>query len=150
MTETPFFVVDASVVLKWQLEDEDHVPESLAVLEDYRHGRISLLVPDNIRYEVAGAIRTAVSRGRISTENGRLAIEAFLGLELRTIRSSSLIVLAYATATAYHRSLYDGLYVALAQLARSPLVYADRRLRNALHDRFPLGVWIGDYASPSS
>ena len=150
MTEHPFLVVDTSVALKWHLEDEDHVPEALAVLEDYRHGRISLLAPDNIRYEFAGAIRKAVSRRRISTENGRLAIDAFLGLELRTVRSSSLIVIAYATAITYKCSLYDGLYVALAELAQSPLVYADRRLRNTLGDRFRLGVWIADYRSPAT
>ena len=148
MTETPFFVVDTSVALKWHLEDEDQVPEALAVLEDYRRGRISLLAPDNIRYEFAGAIRKAVSRRRISSEDGRLAIDAFLGLELRMVRSNSLIVMAYATAAAYGCSLYDGLYVTLAQLAQSPLVYADSRLRNTLGDRFPLGVWISDYSSP--
>ena len=149
MTETPFLVVDTSVALKWHLEDEDHIPEALSVLEDYRRGRISLLAPDNIRYEFAGSIRRAVSRRRISADDGRLAIDAFLGLEIRTIRSNSLIVIAYATATAYKCSLYDGLYVALAQLAQSPLVYADRRLRNTLGDRFPLGVWVADCASPA-
>jgi predicted nucleic acid-binding protein len=148
VTEAPFVVVDTSVALQWYLEDEDYIPEALALLEDYRRGRISLVAPDNIRYEFAGAVRKAISRRRISGENGRLAIDAILGLELRTVRSNSLIVMAYATAAAYRCSLYDGLYVTLAQLAQSPLVYADRRLRNTLGDRFPLGVWISDYSSP--
>ena len=147
MTETPYFVVDTSVVLKWHLQDEEYVSEALALLEDYRRGRVSLLAPDNTRYEFAGAIRTAVSRRRITREDGRLAIEAFLGLGLRTIRSTSLIFIAYSSAFTYNCSLYDGLCISLAQLAQSPLVYADRRLRSTLGDRFPLGIWIADYES---
>ena len=50
VTEAPFVVVDTSVALKWHLEDKDDVAKALALLEDYRCGRISLLAPDNIRW----------------------------------------------------------------------------------------------------
>jgi predicted nucleic acid-binding protein len=45
----------------------------------------------------------------------------------------------------YDCSYYDGLYLALAEAARCPFVYADQRLRNTLAGRCPRAMWIEDY-----
>lgn len=145
MAEVPRYVVDASTAAKWHLEDEDHTKEALAVLTDYQSGKISLIAPDNIRYEFAGTIRKALSRNRLGAEEGRGAIEDFLALRLRTVRSESLILLGYDLASRYGCSFYDGLYLALAETARCPLILADERLRNNLKNRFPWILWLGDY-----
>ncbi len=42
MAEVPRYVLDASVAVKWHLDDEDHAEQALAVLADYESGRISL------------------------------------------------------------------------------------------------------------
>lgn len=144
-SEAPRYVVDASTVIKWHLEDEEHVAEATALLADFYNGRVSLLAPDNIRHEVPGSLRKAVVRGRIDAQSGREAIEAFLSLPLPTVRSNSLVLLAYDWSLRYGCSYYDGVYVALAQTARCPLILADRRLFNALAGHFSWALWIGDY-----
>lgn len=145
MIEAARYVVDASTAVKWHLEDEEYTHQALAILRDSQEGMISLIAPDNIRYEVPGAIRRAVVRGRLSIPDGRLAVANFLSLELHTIRSNSLTLLGYDYAFRFGCSLYDGLYLALADMARCPLILADRRLKNNLGNRFRFVLWIADY-----
>jgi predicted nucleic acid-binding protein len=147
VAEVPHFVVDASVAVKWHLEDEPNVPEALTVLDDYQNGQINLLAPEQIRYEVPAAIRTAVLRSRKSPAEGREQVDAFLSLPLRTVRSSSLILRAYDLSLAFNCSLYDGLYVALAEVSRCPLIFADAALRAKLLSRFQWALWIEDYGT---
>lgn len=145
MAEAPRYVVDASVAVKWHLEDEPQTDEALAFLDDYREARISVLAPDHIRYEVPSAIKSAVAMGRINASEGRQAIELFLVLRLPAVRSESLLLLGYEQATRYGCSFYDGLYLALAAASRCPLVHADLKLKKRLQGRFPFEMWIEDY-----
>lgn len=41
---------------------------------------------------------------------------------------------------------YDGVYLALAQATHAPLLHADKKLRNALGNRFPYARWIEEYS----
>lgn len=141
MAERPQFVVDASVAAKWYLNDD----QALEVLRHFLQGKISLLAPDHIRYEVPSAVRNAIRRERVDPAAAREATSIFLGLGLHTTRSSSLILLGHDQAMKFGCSLYDGLYLALAEMSRCPLLHADRKLRHALNGRFPLELWIADY-----
>lgn len=147
MPEAPRYVLDASVAVKWHLRDEQHVVPALRALSDYREGRVDLLAPDHIRYEVASAIRVAVLRGRATPEEGRSSLADFYGWQIPTIRSDSLIFFAYEQALTLSCSLYDALYIALAKSTHAPLVYADERMRRNIGHRFPLALWIEDYLS---
>ena len=91
MTEALVLVVDASVVVKWHLRDEEFVDLALRVLQDYQDGRIDLLAPDHVRYEVPNAIRVAVSRSRLSFVEGTGAVNDFdRPLELRRFDTNDL------------------------------------------------------------
>lgn len=138
-------MVDASVVTKWHLKDEQYIEQADALLIEFREGRLNLLAPDQIRYEVASAIRAALRTKRVDPEQGRKAVADFLAWHIPTARSGSLILAAYHQALRFDCSLYDGLYLALAEMAQCPFIYADHRLRNALGNRFPLALWIEDY-----
>lgn len=141
----PRYIVDASVAVKWHLRDEADTNHADLLLEDFSRGRVHLLAPDHIRYEVPSAIRNATRRSRLPVDQGRAMIEEFLDWRLTTVGSDAIIVEAYRQAFRFGCSLYDGLYVALAERARCPLVYADARLRNALGDRFEYGLCFTDY-----
>ncbi|MBI4506446.1 MAG: type II toxin-antitoxin system VapC family toxin [Chloroflexi bacterium] len=145
MAERPQFVVDASVAAKWYLNDEVNADQALEVLRHFLQGKISLLAPDHIRYEVPSAVRNAVRRERVNPAAAREATSIFLGLGLPTTRSSSLILLGHDQAIRFGCSLYDGLYLALALMSQRPLLHADRKLRHALDGRFHLELWIADY-----
>jgi predicted nucleic acid-binding protein len=59
-----------------------------------------------------------------------------------TVPSLKLLENAFQIATAYGRTVYDCLYVALAVQTNAQLITADERLANALAARFPV-KWLG-------
>lgn len=148
-TNRPRYVVDASIAVKWYLEDEDFTFEALRVLDAFAGDRIALVAPDHIRYEIASALRNGVRRARLSDPVARTGLVNFLGLRLPTVGSNRLLYRGYDLALAYGCALYDGLYLVLAEYTDCLLLHADLRLRNTLDGRFPLEFWIDDY-SPSS
>jgi predicted nucleic acid-binding protein len=142
----PRCVLDASIALKWHLDDEEYSIEALLVLTDYQEGRVDLIAPANTPYEVPGAIKAAVSRRRLSAPDGRAAIESFLALRVQTVENNSLTLHAYDLALQHNCSYYDGLYLALSAATGTPLLFADERLRRAIEDRFQDSVFIANYA----
>jgi len=149
ISERPQFVVDASVAAMWQLHDEDHADVAASLLQDFREGRIRLIAPGHMRYEVPSAIRKAWRTGRVTEAQARRAIGVFLGWRVPTVDDDDLITAAFEFTVHFGCSLYDGLYLALAERTACPLVFADGRLRNALAGRFPFALWLTDY-SPAS
>lgn len=145
MSSIPQYVVDASVAVKWHLRDESDTVHADTLLSDFREGRVHLLAPDHIRYEVPSAIRNALRTNRLPREEGSAVITEFLAWGLTTVGTDGLIVAAYDWALRFGCSLYDGLYLALAESARCPLIYADARLRHALGSKFTHGLWLTDY-----
>lgn len=106
-----------------------------------------MIAPAHLRYEVSSSVLNAVRARRLTDHDGRAAISDFLSWGIRIIDDDALIEAGYEQAARVDCSLYDGCYVALAELLRAPLVYADLRLRNALGTTFPLGLWLDDYVS---
>lgn len=146
-SSVPRFVVDASVAVKWSLRDETDSDVADRVLDDFQQGLTTLIAPNQIRYEVPSAIRNGVRGGRGTAQTGKLAITTFLALAISTVDDNSLIEAGYDWALRAGCSLYDGLYVALAESLDCPLIHADRRLRNALGRGFPHAIWLNDYVS---
>jgi predicted nucleic acid-binding protein len=142
----PRYVPNASVATKWFLDDEEHASEAHAVLLSFREDRISLLAPDHIRHEVASALRTAVRMNRISDVDSLAALNQFIDWRVPTLASDALLIHGHQAALRYGCALYDGLYLALAELAECSLVYADRRLRNTLGGAFARSIWIEDFS----
>ncbi len=143
----PRLVVDASVAVKWYLLDEDYADKSGALLSRFLRDEIELAAPEQIRYEVASAI-TVATRGRaprLTLEQGRRAIEAFLALDLETLGDDDLVLLAYDLVHEYGCAFYDALYLALAQEMGVPFVTADGRLYRRVRT-IPTVLWIGDFS----
>jgi predicted nucleic acid-binding protein len=146
-TERPRFVVDASVAIKWQLFDELDSDVAERILHDFLAGRVRLIAPDQVRYEVANALRTAVRTRRLTADEARAALEQFLVWRIPTVADDDLILAGFDHSMRFECSLYDALYLALAEQSGCPLIFADLRLRNTLAGRFPLALWLGDYPS---
>ncbi|GAC1448490.1 MAG: type II toxin-antitoxin system VapC family toxin [Ktedonobacterales bacterium] len=141
-------MVDASVAVKWHLQDEEHVDQALALLDQFAAGAVELVAPDQIRYEVPSAVAVATRRAtpRLTMEQGREAIDEFLALGLTTLRDDDLIVRAYALVHQYAIAFYDALYLACAQHIGCPLIVADNRFYQRIRT-LPHIIWIGDYAT---
>ena len=61
-------VIDASVALKWRLRDEEATGQADMLLDDFLAGNLALLTPTLFDYEIANALRMAVTRQRLSEQ----------------------------------------------------------------------------------
>lgn len=145
MTLYPLLLVaDASVVLKWQLDDEECVPEATALRDDfYARGAIKVIAPRLLIYEVVNALVTAVRHGRIRRED---AIEALgnllaLGIEIREVGPDKIL----EASLKYNVAAYDATYLALAEEQKCELWTGDRGLYQTVKDKLTWVRWVGDY-----
>jgi predicted nucleic acid-binding protein len=147
LPQSPGFVVDATVALKWflRLPDEPHVSEAVQLLEDYEVGRVGLVAPTCIRYEVGHALTRAWRRGRIDFPTAREALLAFVDLAIPALYDRALLATAAELSRTYGISFYDATYVAISTTYSLPLIHADARLRNLLAGRVPSETWIESY-----
>jgi predicted nucleic acid-binding protein len=138
------YVLDASVAAKWFLppSGETLSREARDVLRDFADGRLRLAVPDLFWPEFGNVQWKAVRAGRISRHSAEESIQAMEGMGIATAPSRPLLKDAFAIAASFQRSVYDGIYLALAAASGAPLVTADERLVNALAARLPVR-WLG-------
>ena len=119
-------VIDASVALKWVL-DESGQADALALLdEDILHA------PDFLLIEVANALWSKVRRRVIDRAQADAAYDAIAGVPVAYTPMSELALPARSLAHALDLSVYDALYAALAQRLRCALATADVRLACAI------------------
>lgn len=138
-------VLDASVALKWQFEDEEATGAATALLEDFVEGKIELIAPTLFPYEILSAVNVAINRKRIGEAAGYRAINYIisLGIELRSF--DDLIEPTFQMARHYRLSSYDCAYMALAEKEKCDLLTGDSRLFNAIMNQLAWVRWIGDY-----
>ena len=138
------FVVDASVVLKWYLPDENGVSQALSLLADLVEGALTLHAPNLIDYEFVNAMWVAGKMGRIAVEDRDAAVNNFLNIEITKADIGELFesLLKYATET--NRSCCDASYLALSEIVKAPLITADRKLYNAVKSKISSMTWIED------
>ncbi len=70
-------VVDASVAVKWVLE-EPHTSEATALLAEWEEGGVEILAPALLSYEVSNALFKRVRRGELTIEEAKTGLEAVL------------------------------------------------------------------------
>ena len=118
------YVVDASVLVKWFLhEKEGDRDRALASRDLHISRRSTLFIPQLALLEVLNAVRFSP---KADEEDGEMALETLHDLHLET-RPAELDLLrkANAIAWAYKITIYDALYVALAEQVGYPLITAD-------------------------
>jgi predicted nucleic acid-binding protein len=141
-------VVDASVALKWQFPDEDHVPQALALRDDFLvHGAIVLVAPSLFLYEVTNAIGMAAKRARVSPDLADEALANLLACEIEVFPPDPERILRLCRR--FSIAAYDAAYVALALQLRTDLWTGDRPLFQATSKELASVRWIGDYPLPA-
>ncbi|MBM3175938.1 MAG: type II toxin-antitoxin system VapC family toxin [Chloroflexi bacterium] len=147
MPERPrAIVVDASVVLKWQLGDEEHIPQAIALRDDFsKRGVTKLLAPNLLVYEVINGIVTATKLKRIPLPKAVEAVSNLmaLGIELKDVESRQVAELALR----YNLTAYDAAYLALAEVQNCELWTGDRAFYQSTKNTTMSVRWLGDYVA---
>lgn len=140
-------VVDASVALKWQLPDEDHTAQALALRDDYLiRGAVTLVAPALFLYEVTNAIWVAARRARVADSVADEALTNLLACDIEVFPPAPDRILVLSRR--FSIAAYDAAYVALALQLRADLWTGDRPLYQAASKELASVRWIGDYPLP--
>ena len=140
MKSTPR-VLDASAVAVAFFQEE-HADRARRLLA----GGGVLYAPDLIYAELANVIWKRHGRGEVDVDEAARLLDDVRRLPLQITPCGDLAASALTIALTTGRSVYDGLYLALAVQTASVMVSADKRLVNALADT-PLAKyieWIGN------
>lgn len=135
------FVVDASIAAKWYLP-EAHGAAAQRLLDPSRR----LLAPDLLFPEVGNVLWKRVLKGEVGERKAVEILSALEAVPLQIWESRSLMPVALEIGCRSRSTIYDSLYVALAMVARCPLVTADRGLYDTHSEgrQGPQVLWVED------
>ena len=130
------YVIDCSTAFKWVVAETD-TAKAIRLRDDYLNAVLDLLAPDLFATEIGNALLIAERRGRIGIGDGAI----FFADVMKTLPSLHdalpLLPRAYEIAYRYQASVYDCLYVALAEGEQCELVTADDKVVRNFQSAFP-------------
>lgn len=134
------YVIDCSVAFKWVVPEFDSA-RAVQLRDDYCNAVHWLLAPDTFPAEIGNAILVAGWRGRIPAGQGALLLRDVLNTSPVLFASiPDLLPRAYEIGEQVRETVYDCLYVALAEQQQCELITADDKLIKALAAKFPFIV----------
>ena len=118
-------VLDASVIIKWFLKEENS-ESALQFKEDFISGKIDIAIPDLALYEICNVLRF---KPNINEEAAKNILPGLFNLGLEIITPSSrLLTESFHLSFATGLSIYDCVYLALANELEAKLITADKRI----------------------
>ena len=112
-------VVDASVALKWVLDEEgSDRARALAASE-------TMIAPDLWLIECANVLTMRVRCGKIASDVAAQAVDLIASAPVRIVPTRAYVPTAHALSVILNQSAYDSLYLALALGERAVMVTAD-------------------------
>lgn len=121
------FVIDASIAISWALDDEEH-PTAVRSLDRIRNDEAR--VPGLWWYEVRNSLVTNERRKRLTEGDTAVFPQALSRLAL-TIDHDADDTQTLTLARRHGLTVYDAVYLELAQRENIPLATLDGKLANA-------------------
>jgi predicted nucleic acid-binding protein len=126
-------VVDASVVLKWVLVEEEGHEAAKELIPDHASGKEPIVIPELLFYEITNVLAVSLKLPLMQVEE---IIEWFYELDLRIATlGRDDFKKAAKLAQQFHLSVYDASYVTLARSLDATLVTADTILIKRLQGK---------------
>ncbi len=134
-------IVDTSVAIKWFIEEDD-VDDALLLLDR----RFELHAPDLLSLEFDNVLCKLIRRGLLSDDEGLDIHDRIAIFPIQYHPSQSLRERAFEIAIEASCSIYDCLYLALAETLDGLIITADRKfiqaLNNGKYESYLL--WVGE------
>lgn len=129
------FIIDTSVAIKWVF-DENLSEKARGFLPLFESRKIELIVPEFFFSEFASVCWKKFRMKLASAAQAIRALDHVMNLSLTKYSDYELSDVALEHALLYKLSVYDGLYLALAEIYAAPLVTADKTLLRVCQGRF--------------
>jgi len=124
-------VVDASVMVKWYCVEED-TDKALLIRDEHVRGKVKITSPDLVILELANAIRY---KENSTTEDVDDVLSNFVRLNLDiVVPTIELVKRASRFSFEYNTTIYDAIYLALAEELSYDFITADEKLHRKVHD----------------
>jgi predicted nucleic acid-binding protein len=140
-------VIDASVAVKWVIEEAHSAIAAHLLTCTSRHA------PDHWHAEAVNAVWSKVYKGDLDATEAEQRMHLLQRAPVVGTPIAGLMPRAFAISVARSVTIYDSLYVALAEKLGIALITADRALLRALAPDAGLAaraIWIGDVAGVPS
>jgi predicted nucleic acid-binding protein len=143
------YVIDAGVVVKWFISEVDS-DIAHQLLERYLQGVDTPVAPDLLIAECGNVLWRRCRQGDITPEEATESLADLLTLQVPLVPATSLVQSALQLALQYQRTVYDALYLTLAQERNCDLITADERFFNALSAQFPHLQLLRNWQPPAA
>jgi predicted nucleic acid-binding protein len=118
-------VLDTSVIIKWLIEEED-TPLALEFQQAHVNDRERIAVPELLFYETCNVL---AAKGIFTQREAEAALSLLFEFELETYSLGwEEFCLSLALSYRYKITIYDAVYIALAQVLGCRFITADKRL----------------------
>ncbi len=128
-------VIDTSIVMTFLLAEGEADAARALLASDGMHA------PDLLVVEAANALVKAARRGRMSADQVQPRMTFVRNLRVTWHPSTDLVSRATDIALAWNRHPYDGIFVALAEHLKEPLITGDLALVRGLAGT-PVEKWV--------
>ena len=143
-----FVVVDASLTLKWLVEEE-HSDQAHAILQFWESQDMTRAAPHLMPFEAANALHRRVVRGELTVEAAADLIASLMSSRIELHEAPELHRRALELASRLDQgAAYDAHYLALAEILDCELWTADKRFFLVASNVSDNVHWVGGFAAP--
>jgi predicted nucleic acid-binding protein len=133
------YVIDTSVDVKTYVQEQDS-GTAVRLRDAYHQGVHELIAPDIFPTEMCNVLVILERSGKIKPGDSDIFFVQFLNQLPPLVAAVPLLPRALEIAKQFHQTVYDALYVALAEREGCELVTADDKLVRAVHSVLPFVV----------
>jgi len=127
-------VLDANVVLKWFLADEEGREQAGRLRDSVVDGDFQPFAPSHLPLELAAGLIRAARRGRLANDVVLPALDAFAQMQFELVDVASITTEASAMALSLGLSVYDAAYLVVGMHVGAPVVTADATVHRISSD----------------
>jgi predicted nucleic acid-binding protein len=126
-------VVDASVIAKWFIEEEDS-EKAAKIRNQFIEGQMELISPNLLHYEVLNALKYSklFSNEELTSAVTSLENYGIIQVPLNGEYAQKVIIMSLENEI----SIYDAAYIGLAEILNIKIYTADRRLAKKLKGNY--------------
>lgn len=135
--------VDASLVVKW-VTPEDDSQEALRLYGQWLESQEILIAPILLDYEVASVVLKKVKKGLLPSHQILPAFAFYQRLRIQLFHETELVEKGMALTQAFEgTTLYDCLYLALAEAKATDFYTCDKSFYNKVKGPYPRVKCVG-------